>query len=668
MSSVSWCELGDQTGIMHISSSLSGQKKQREQTVVNGILATRVTEHERFEKMLQEVGKLTDGLFNERMKDRFRYHEPFEVFLSESHAASVEETLDQLIFGQSKDSVIAAAAVAADVFLPTPKECMFLCAAVRLRCIGLLWGLFIDSERTPLEKEPASYENTQPTIPNWISGGKTDSLALQNLIESFPSRSSSFIRDFWQLECSWSFAERSILSSILNSYLPTTKERDIPLVVDGIRVRELAYLLRVATVCTLGPNVCPLEVRLRLRPDSEFDLPKAHLSPVKWITKTIFDHGRNLVEFRAIIPSIQRITDPRKGSSLPIAQLDYAPTLEYLGAVIQEVLDTVSGYLEGCRNTCIRTVKISSFHEAPDNIREAEAFLPDHWALPLAAALNAADVAGMTALVLRSFCKYGFGSSAVSFREQVAQVCENAEQMHPFNSLIRQFVRQVLDGFPWDEEPDRTQIVEFQTFLDDYLVARADAGDRVSREALNQNVLLDTHRRELDYVVTYGYGRSTFSTLIAGRFRGTVLMVEADPKVRGPWVNQEEKRIREVLTNAGISHRPVSLFALNGILGQARAEGKTFAFLTGAGCALRKRREKDQFLCPVGTWQVAAAANANGGRTIAIVESEKVVSGLQDNEEIEDTMKQVALDTTSRPWIQVDLLVLGTDIKFAVIA
>ena len=72
------------------------------------------------------------------------------------------------------------------------------------------------------------------------------------------------------------------------------------------------------------------------------------------------------------------------------------------------------------------------------------------------------------------------------------------------------------------------------------------------------------------------------------------------------------------------------------------------------------------FLCPVGTWQVAAAVNANGGRTIAFAEADKFVNDAAEVLEIETVLQRLSDEQDCRPWVQVDQLTLGTDIKLAV--
>ena len=494
-------------------------------------LAKQILGKNHWQKLLSDVDKLSEDLFDSNKSDRFHCYHHFQVFVTDDHAKAVENTLYDLIFGDSEESIRATAKQSADVFVPTDEECMFLCAATRLRCIGLLWGLFIDEERTkPINSaETPSYHNTQVKPPNWLhSNGRVDSQVIERLIETFPSRSSCYVREDWELECSWKEREKAILCSILNSYLPTVSERDIPEKIDDVRVRKLAYLLRVATACTLGKDVCPLEIRLHLQPNSLCDMRKTHLAPVNWVTKTKFDHSRNVVEFRALVPAIERIPDPKNGSRLPVAYVDFASGLDYLGVILQNVIDTVSDYLEGCKNTRIRTVRIESQHSAPDTFRTAESFLPDHWALPLAAAVNAAEVAGMTALVLRSFCKFGFGKPTISFRDQVSQVCDAVAHANPCNALTRKLIRQVRTSFRWDSEPDRQKREDFQQFLTSYLTELADAGNRVSEQAVRQNVLWDSAGKELDYIAVYGYSRLVLSTLITSGFRGIVLLIDID--------------------------------------------------------------------------------------------------------------------------------------------
>ena len=612
------------------------------------------------ERRFREVDTLAGDIFDERIKTRFRFYHRFDVFLSDDHAKAVEETLDALIFG-TRDGELTPGT---ESFTPSPQEFMYLVAATRLRCLGLLWGLFPDRERKAPAKEDATFDNSQPTEPPWETGGGcVDSLQVQHLIETFPSRSIEYLRDYWKFK-SWSESDKAILCSLLACYLPSVPVPDIPERIGDIRVRELALLLRVATSCTVGKSVCPLEVRLRMKPDSFCDLRKTHLAPVDWIVETFFDHGRNLFEIRANIPAVQRIPDPREGASLPIAYVDYAPALDFLGTVIQEVFDTASPSLENYRNTCIRTVRVESYYMAREAKREAEAFLPNQWALPLAAAVNASEVAGMTALVLRSFCKFGFNEDNVGFREQVAQVCEAVEQMHPCNVLILELVAMIRDhSTSWGGEPSEEQIKGFESLLDHYLIERADAGDGVANEAVKSEVLIGLDAQQVNYVIVYGYGRCVLSTLRKADFLGEVLLIDVPDHVRGRWVGQESDRIREALDLCDIRYRNVQLAALPVVLRRAKREGKSFVFLTGTRCVLREANAADEFLCPVGTWQIASVVNANGGETVALGESAKVVADASVIADIRQRLDQVSREIDSRPWVQVDVLTHGQEIK-----
>lgn len=608
-------------------------------------------------QLLKEADALIDDLFDDRMAQRFSFYDRFAVFLSKTHADSVEDTLEQLVFGESEDALIGQV----DSFEPTPQECMYLVAAARLRCIGLLWGL-LPAERqkradAPANK-PADYDNSVSTRPEWLlDDGSFDEIKVQELNETFPERSSRYLLENWNFNCSWTTPEKAVLNAILNNYLPDVEIEDIPEEINGIRVRKLACLLRVATSCTLGRNVCPLEIRLRMKVDSWCDVRMTHLAPVDWIIDRIFDHGRNLVEFRATIPAIQRIPDPRDIMRLPIAYVDYAPGLQFLGNVIQDVLDSVQPCLVKCSNTFMGTVKVVSYHMGPKDTKSGEAFLPDHWALPLAAAVNASEAAGMTALILRSFCDFGFNDEPQpSFCEQVAEVCEAAEVLHPVNALIHRLVAEIQTRFQWDQEPNAEKKKDFREFLDGYLIRRADDGDRVADTALKSDILLDENGRELDLVVIYGYGRSVLSTLIKSRFRGEVIQVDVGHEVRGPWISQEAIRIAEILDTNQIQSRVVTLAGLYGTLRHAVAAGQTVGFLTGARCILEDGCNPKEFLCPTGTWQIAAAVNGSGGKTLAVAEKEKVVVDSREIELFRNRLTRLAAVMDKRPWAQVDPL------------
>jgi len=615
-------------------------------------------------QLLYEVDALTSDIFDFRIKQRFRFYEHFAVFLSDDHARAVEETLDALVFGKYGETF----AEAYDTFNPSPQECLYLLAATRLRCIGLLWGLFPDRERIAPTRGYATFDNSQPTTPFWEANeGRVDSLQLQSLIENFPARSSEFVRGYWHLNCSWSEREKDILCSLLNSCLPTVPEGEIPERIGEVRLRELAYLMRVGTSCTISREVCPLEIRLGMKPDAYCDVRRTHLSPVDWIVETTFDHGRNVFEISANIPAIQEIPDPRSEASLPIAYVDYAPGLEFLGTVIQEVLDTALPNLEKYRNTSIRTVRVESYHMACDAMREAEAYLPNHWALPLAAAVNASEVAGMTALVLRSFCRFGFGEDSVSFREQVAQVCEAVEQMHPCNVLILKLVAMIRDhSSSWGREPDKEQIETFQKFLDYYLIERADAVGQVAKDAVTSRVLNGPDEQQVDYVVVYGYGRCVLSTLIESEFRGEILLIELD-RARGPSVNEESRRIEETLDWLNIDYRNVQLASLPVVLRRAKREGMSFVFLTETSAVVREEQANDEFLCHVGTWQVGSVVNAYGGNTIVLAEYAKVVEDACEISDIRQSLDRMEYEIEGKPWVQVDVLRGRVDVSDTVI-
>ncbi|MCL4206473.1 MAG: hypothetical protein KJ000_28660 [Pirellulaceae bacterium] len=609
-----------------------------------------------FERKLAEVDALCDDVFDDRMAQRFRFYPRFQVFLGDDHARSVENTLADLIrgdrYGEHLEDRVNA-------FNPTPQECMFLDAACRVRTIGLLWGIFPEERtaRPPDQSQQMLYDVTAPTVAPWGEAPEYDSAELSRLIRTFPDRSARFVQQFWKHKCSWSDANRLALAAILTGYLPSNEIGDVPEDVGGVRVRKIASLLRIATCCTLGPKVCPLEIRLQLKPDAICDPRKTHLGPVDWLFETIFDRGRNLFEIRANVPPRQDVPDPRPdGSSLPVASVDYGSGLQFLGTVIQDVIDTVSPVLEVHPNTAIRTVKVTTYRIGARRI-EPDFHLPQQWLLPLASAINGAEVAGMTAVVLRSFCKYGFGDEAVSFRDQVELACSAAETLHPFNALVRKLVAKVRRDFDWAAEPTEANKRELEVFLDDYLIERAADGDAVADESMRQGVLLWDGQAPVDVAIVSDYGRCVLSTLIQGKFRGEVWLIEPSPDARGRWVPDASDRVQEVLSQHDINVRRVSMGALHNQLVGLSAKQK-FVYLTGAKgiwCS-PGTTEPDHFICSQGVWTVAQTVTGSGGRSVLLAEYAKCFDREDDIGDVRDKLDKMIASSENRPWIRVDLL------------
>ncbi len=615
-----------------------------------------------FDTKLREVDALCIDIFDARMPQRFRFYQRFQVFLSDDHAKAVEHTLSDLVHGGSEGEDLEERA---DAFNPTAKECMFLDAACRLRTIGLLWGLFPDERTQPNSPpgdgndaagEPMLFDVSQPQQAPWETESGIDSLKVHELIETFPERSARFIAQFWQYKCSWQEAERLTLAEILTGYLPSVPLDAVPETVGDVRVRKLAALLRLAASCTIGPNVCPLEIRLQMKPDMICDPRKTHLAPVDWIFETIFDRGQNLFEVRGNVPPRQDVPDPRpNGSSLPVASIDYDSGLQFLGMVIQDVVSTVSPYLEMHPNTAIRTVKVTT-HRLRTRVADPEQYLPQHWLLPLASAINGAEVAGMTAVVLRSFCRYGFKEENVSFRDQVEQACYTAEEMHPFNALVRKLVRYVRTAFDWREEPSGAEKEALASFLDYFLIERATQGDATADKAIESGVLQDDDGQQVDIAIISDFGRCVLSTLIRAHFRGEVWLVEPVKESRGQWVPDPSDRIEEILAGYQIKVRRVAMGALRTML-VGLGTTKSCVYLTGSkGYWHDGDKSQRRFICSQGVWTVAKTVSETGGRAAVLSERDKRFELADDILHVQGQLAKLFANFDSRPWVQVEVV------------
>ena len=631
-------------------------------------------------ELLHDADALAMDLFKRASESGFRFYDRFKPFLTIAddsgsfiypHAEAIEDKLDELIRGVrivDKDVAGEPQEEKPRSFKPTKMEAMYLCAAARLRAIGLLHGLFTN-ERTqrPSENSDALlFDCTMPTSPPFERKDKTVDLeAVIKILESFPSRSSRFIISEWNFCCRWTKQEKAILSSLLQSYSPNVPWESIPETMVDIRVRELACLLRVATASMLVNGVCPLELRMQFKPGGVWEPRKTNLATMDWIADSFFDRGRSQLVIQAIVPPRIDIPDPRKQPrSLPVASVDYGHSVQFLGTIVQDVLDSVEPVLGKYPNTTIRSVEVQQSRAALVE-DEPDRDLPNNWLLPLASAMDGAEVAGTAATVLRSFCTYGLegsGTPKVSFKDEVEQVCRVVETMHRFNALALRLVHEIRTEFDWSKEPNEQQIKSFGDRMEQVMIERAHHGDQTADQAISQDVLKNADGTEVDIVVVTHYGRCVISTLIRSAFKGEVWLVEPAPDTHGRWVPDSSDRIEKVLQAANIRVRRVEAGNLFVLLSGLRGK-KSTAYLTGTKgmWASNSGGEVDRFVCSVGVWNALTTVKRFKGRAVIMSEKDKTFLETTGDREpigttVENKLQAVQQEADRKPWAQVEIV------------
>lgn len=582
--------------------------------------------------LMAEVDALcTNLMYAPELRSRFGIYERFEVFVTPQYAQTVEDNLDQILYGCCD---VRNLTMPDGSFLPSPQDALMLLTANRIRCLGLLWGLF------PEEREGGSrdFQNSKPISPLWEvrnpgERATTDCDVLRDWLGQFAARASRYVIDNWRLNCSWTEPWRFVLAQIISASLPLGKFTPAPVnevseEVVGFKVKKMAYVLRLASICGVGKDACPPEVRLRLYPGEFVDSQKSHLSVVEWINDYGFDHGRRLIEFQALVPPVLEVPSPGSDEKkLPVAHVDFQSEVEFFGATLQGFLDEISAYLSECSNTAFQTISVrcqrAQAFQAENVIRYK---LPEHWSLAVAGASNASESAAMVALVLSSFCHDWIesgqsGKSDIPLAQTVNEVLTGSRYLHPFNSLIAQLANDygaVVDS--WVGKPSGAQVSKFREMLDSYLVAREYFGNSIAEKIRDEGVMAD-----VDCVILYGYGRTALSSLIWSSFSGRVLLVRAPEEQGAPWCTDETNRVIQLLDGHQIAYSESSVAEVPSRLGQLSAQGKKFLFLSGCLAVLETVPEQRQFICSVGTRSIATAVHDMDGEVFVVSDYDKLI-------------------------------------------
>jgi hypothetical protein len=639
-------------------------------------IRTRAKRNVRAVELLTAVDALAKDIFRRAASSGFHYYHRFEPFVTldpatdvQHHANAVEDRLDELIRGvRTIDGMLRGAPLEDHLqsFCPTEMESAYLCAAVRLRTIGLLWGLF-EEERTERnnDEQMLLFDCTSPNPPSWEASDdpKSQADSVVEFLWDFPERTARFIEREWNFDCEWASDEKEVLASIIRNYAPNAPVQAMPDHVHGIRVKELACLLRLATSSLVDGGVCPLELRVPFKPFGISEPRKTNLATLDWIAGSFFDLGKNQFVIQARIPHREDIPDPRaQQNSLPVATVDFGHAVEFLGALVQEVIDSVKPVLGQYINTSIRSVYVERTRmdtmRGPDGTYSAYRYLPDQWILPLASAMNGAEIAGMTATIIRSFCLYGFSTNeSISFLAEVEQVCNVVEAMHPFNALALSLVNELRNDFGWTAEPSEPQIAKLHDRMNQYLTERALAGDSTAQGAIDDGILREADGRETDIVVLSHHGRSVLTTIVKSDFKGEVWLVEPSQESFGKWVPNCSDRVEETLKEYGIDVKRIQPNNLFVLLSGLRKE-KSIVYLTGAKGMWTSDGSGsiDRFICSVGVWNAVATVREHGGRACLIAEREKQFKNSTTINAILDKLEQVRLLAFARPWTQVELL------------
>ncbi len=619
----------------------------------------------------EEACALWDSLFLKH-RSRFPVAEAYRQYIDRRQFDAVEETLNQLIFG-----TLSGTSLPPGSFLPTARESLLLLSAIWLQPVGLMWGLFeseIDPIGLPLQKNETE---------------------LAELGNSWVHRSARYLRERWSTNNGWSDEDKDCLAKLCVRQQAGVDISSLDRAADthkglarhpwSVNLQKLSALLRLANVCCLRKQFCSLDLKERIRPGQITGPDSAFLGVTDLIQRLDLDHGSNsvIIEARIPPPLDYAETPTEDGLQFPLT-LDVRPSLEYLRAKIESIVQEVSPFLLQCASTRIKFVRLDQLPD--DGTIHLDEYIPRVWALQMASTTCATEGSCCFALVLHRMLQSELRNPnkvAISLAARVRNKCDVMKDLQPFNVMATRLARQVRETVvDWsnDTSPPEAEIQALLNVLEGFLNERQDECVKVGANAAER-------LQEVKTAILYGVSRNVMKTLEEWNYQGRLLVVPINTQLDSPktirrpeaqWsVNQEGKdplagedaRMQAWCMKRGIELDfvdermiPTRIRALKGTNG-------SIAFLAGARSVIRDD-EQTSYFSTIGNLSIAQTIRRAGGKVVIIAERGKVArmdDGFDEAVELRSAFKAVEADPNAPVYSRVDELILGKDVDEEII-
>jgi translation initiation factor 2B subunit (eIF-2B alpha/beta/delta family) len=494
-------------------------------------------------------------------------------------------------------------------FRPTPLETALLLSTVWLHGIGMLQGIFY--------KRPDGLESSPDEKPS-------ESIDWRR----YDSRTNEYIRSYWQQFCNWNQWQRDLLCQLCKCHRLDVDLSSLPKRAggsngDGVRLRALASLFRLADVCDAREQHIHTDLSAAIYPMLTLEERKERCGVARLIGGINFHHGSGEVRPFWSIPE-----KARYGS----LEVDFEPSIRHFARTMDGALNGIAPHLSEYINTHFHSVNPVINRVAVDISAPDDHFL-DMWLDLLTAVTSASEAAGMVALSLRTIAEK---RKRVSNRD-IMQIVKQAIELHPYNALVYRLVNEVddlLDNLA--RELNESQCWEpFVAHLSEYLRKREQASQLVASRAA-------TVVERQGTVVVYGYSQNVTEFLLhfSDGDQRVVIAIPCNRRDPHLFSEHENYKLQQILKNAGLRFEERTVLELPALVDVSR----------GAVTALLGARaifQDGSVVATVGNTGVAAVARSCGARVVVLAEPEKYHPGERIEKSIRDRMRRQSDSLTS---------------------
>lgn len=479
-----------------------------------------------YEQRFEEACSLWDSLF---VDDHVHYPiaPALEKYVARNQCEAVEDLLEKLIYGSA-----AAGLLPVRSFVPTARESLLLVTAAWLQNLGLMHGLFRNERHL----------DTTEIAPTEIGPAKLERLAAKR-----GQRASHYLQKEWKLFCAWSDEDRKLLADLCRCAVAGAPLDELPIAPDmhaglarnerSVHLQMCVALLRLANNINIRGDFCPLDLRQRLKPVATANVPEsAFLQVLTLIEEVEINHGMNAVTLRARFPTPVdlEVVGTEDGLRVPLT-LDLLPGLEYLRMRLHSIISEVAHVLSGCASTRILCATLERLDG--DSLMEVEQFTQEVWALQLAATTCATEAACVFGLIIDRLLRdelAGEGNRDIPLRQKLLTKCKAAREIHPMNVLplrLAILIERAVATWPENEAPSTDKIETLRDHVHAFLHKRMDQSGQLTLQG-------QTRRwSATDTPVVYGVSRNVLKFLESTGFKGQLLAVSIDARVRRPESN-----------------------------------------------------------------------------------------------------------------------------------
>ncbi|MHC4526451.1 MAG: HD domain-containing protein [Planctomycetota bacterium] len=511
------------------------------------------------------------------------------------HCAAVERYLDEIIWGTDRPSEY-------DV-IPSPEEAMYLLSAAWLHDIGMMYGIFNG-------EEPGDLQDYREAI---------------SLRREHEFRTSTYIRDKWEDNCSWSEEEKKWLANICvyhRRHRPISEFDPFQVKTHGskqyIRLAVLAALLRLADACLADQSRAPgplLALYISLGMPQE---ALGHWKRAKLIRNVSFDHVERRIVLTGDYPPKVRFE---------FGEFDLGEVGEIVCRDVQDELDSVKQVLSIYPNTAFRDIEHDPHYVValkPQGKQHCLALWPYFLSRPS----SASETAAALCQVLLFAAEEGERTHTLGdgWRKTISQIMNKTQDARPFDFMIRNLrkgVERILARMPADAKSAGRLTRYLKGFSQD-IRKKCDSMVNLAVKLINPE----------DVLVIHGYSRNIEKLLRNVWKQHRVYIVDCDNPIETETLGPNENtRITSLVHELGFNEvKFLYLPLLPRALGELRRNDTPCKLLLGTHGVLTKKNEG--FLCKIGSYTLAATAKIFDTKVIVLAEGTKFLNNGESDEDV----------------------------------